>query len=244
MKLQSRPKIKKILFLLLSFQTAHAEQTFPPDWWKEVPREKAYSWEVLPQDAKQGEVILSKRTELGIFSNFAESSIVLDGKCFPTVEAFWQMMKYPESNSDERLTWTEKWPWTRDQVASMNGFSAKKAGQFANSLLIEQNQNWVSYQKNKIIFSSSTHGDHYNLIFRALVEKLRQNQDVQDLLLKTKDLILIADHHISSNSPDEWHYDKLWMLIRDQVKNKQLDLVSSEDPHLKTCKSIDLKDIH
>lgn len=154
------------------------------------------------------------------------------------------MMKYPESNSDERLTWVASWPWTRDQVASMNGFSAKKAGQFANSLLDQKNQNWVTYQGKQIIFSSSTHGDHYNLIFRALIEKLRQNQTVQDLLLKTENLILVADHHISNNSPDEWHYNKLWMLIREQMRNKQLDLSSTEDLHLKTCKSIDLKDIH
>ena len=45
-------------------------QDFPSDWWRPVPREDAASWEILPQDALPGEVILSKRTELGIFSYF------------------------------------------------------------------------------------------------------------------------------------------------------------------------------
>jgi hypothetical protein len=46
----------------------HPEDThaYPAAWWAPVPRESAASWEILPQDAGPGEVILSKRTELGI----------------------------------------------------------------------------------------------------------------------------------------------------------------------------------
>jgi hypothetical protein len=46
---------------------AHAKD-YPREWWIDIPRHEAAAWEILPQDAKPGEVILSKRTELGILS--------------------------------------------------------------------------------------------------------------------------------------------------------------------------------
>ncbi len=59
-------------------------------------------WEILPQAAKPGEVILSKRNELGILSNFAATPFVLHGKRYASVEGFWQMMLYPEGAGDAR----------------------------------------------------------------------------------------------------------------------------------------------
>ena len=44
---------------------------YPAHWWTPVPAESAPAWEILPQAAKRGQVILSKRNELGILSNFA-----------------------------------------------------------------------------------------------------------------------------------------------------------------------------
>jgi len=55
------------------------------------------AWEVLPQAAKPGEVILSKRNELGICCpNFAATPFTLRGQRYASVEGFWQMMLYPE----------------------------------------------------------------------------------------------------------------------------------------------------
>src|SRR4051812_25790346 len=46
-----------------------AGSQYPPHWWAPVSKEGAPDWEIFPQDAKSGEVILSKRNELGILSN-------------------------------------------------------------------------------------------------------------------------------------------------------------------------------
>ena len=55
---------------------------YPDAWWQYVDPNTAPEWEILPQAAnrEKGEVILSKRTELGIFSNFAETPFEFDGK--------------------------------------------------------------------------------------------------------------------------------------------------------------------
>ena len=70
--------------------------TYPEEWWKKIPKKEAKWWEILPQEARTGEVILSKRTALGILSNFAATPFELDGKRYASIEGFWQMMKYPD----------------------------------------------------------------------------------------------------------------------------------------------------
>lgn len=61
-----------------------------------MPEEQKASWEILPQAAGPQEVILSKRNELGILSNFAATPFTFHGKRYAIVEGFWQMMLYPE----------------------------------------------------------------------------------------------------------------------------------------------------
>ena len=65
-------------------------------------KEGAPEWEILPQEAKPGEVILSKRNELGLLSNFAATPFEFRGKRYASLEGFWQMMKYPEGPDDPR----------------------------------------------------------------------------------------------------------------------------------------------
>ena len=50
----------------------------------------------VPQEAGAGEVILSKRNELGLLSNFAATPFVFRGRRDASLEGFWQMMLYPE----------------------------------------------------------------------------------------------------------------------------------------------------
>ena len=73
---------------------------YPEHWWTPVPADQAASWEVLPQQAQPGAVILSKRNELGLLSNFAATPFELDGKRYASVEGFWQMLLYPEGPTD------------------------------------------------------------------------------------------------------------------------------------------------
>jgi hypothetical protein len=208
---------------------------FPAHWWKEFPRANAKSWEILPQDAGPNEVVLSKRNELGLLSNFADTSFVFHGVCYPTVEAFWQMMKYPENSDDLRWTWARPWKYTRQQVSQMNGYAAKSAGNYANFLMEKNNANWITFEGKAIPFATKEPKEHYDLVWHALIEKVRQNPEVLQVLMATKELKLIPDHSISERSPREWHYNLLWMDIRKLVDEKNLDLKTQEDMNLKTC---------
>ena len=69
------------LFFLFWVITPQTFANYPQEWWVEIPRDQARSWEILPQDANEGEVILSKRTELGIFSNFSYTPFCLKTNC-------------------------------------------------------------------------------------------------------------------------------------------------------------------
>lgn len=214
------------------------QKDFPAIWWQEVPRDQAKSWEILPQDAGVNEVILSKRNELGLISNFAETSFVYHGVCYPTVEAFWQMMKYPENQDDPRWSWATNWKYTRAQVTQLNGYAAKSAGNYANFLMDKNDANWVTFEGKVLTFAKKVPEEHYRLIWEASIEKLRQNPQVLKVLLATKDLKLRPDHEVSDEAPQEWHYYALWTKLRELVQTNQLSLESKEDLSLKTCKGL------
>src|SRR5437870_13905798 len=83
-------------------QATPAVQTvsrYPSHWWAPVSKEGAPDWEILPQEAGPGEVILSKRHELGLLSNFAATPFTFHKKRYASLEGFWQMMKYPEGDA-------------------------------------------------------------------------------------------------------------------------------------------------
>lgn len=210
---------------------------FPEHWWKAIPLDQKKSWEILPQEAGPNEVILSKRNELGLLSNFAETSFVFKNVCYPNVESFWQMMKYPDTElkDDVRTDWTTNWKYTRAQVQTLNGYAAKAAGNYANDLMSKNNANWVSLHGQILPFAEETPGEHYRLIVQVFIEKIRQNPKVLSLLLQTKNLKLRPDHHISKEAPLEWNYNLLWMDIRSQLQKNELSLTSDENLNLKTC---------
>ena len=72
--------------ILLSCSTP--AQKYPAHWWTQVSKDGAPTWEILPQEAGPGEVILSKRHELGLLSNFAPTSFTFRGKRYASVEGF------------------------------------------------------------------------------------------------------------------------------------------------------------
>ncbi len=204
----------KIFFLfVISFSASAA--TYPEHWWAEVPREGAPAWEVLPQDAAPGEVILSKRNELGILSNFAATAFVLDDVNYASVEGFWQMMKYPETSDDPRSVLV--YPFSREEVSAMTAFTAKDAGKIGELKMKELGIDWVSYQGTRMTYCSVEKGLHYELIKRAMIEKVNQNPEVKRILLLTGDLILRPDHHAEGCQAPEWKYYELWMEIRSNL---------------------------
>ena len=209
--------MKKLSFLVL-FLVVFGPPCFgfyPPHWWTEIPRENIPSWEILPHEAKDGEVILSKRTELGVFSNLANTPFTYDRVLFQSVEGFWQMMKYPENTEDPR----SKLPYdkTRKDVASLHGFTAKKAGTLANKIMLDHHIDWISYQGRRFNYKDLAEGSafHYQLIYNAIKAKIDQNPKLKKLLKQTDGLVLRPDHYQSENLPKSYYYHQILMDIRD-----------------------------
>jgi len=195
---------------------------FPKSWWEPVSRDGAPDWEILPQDAKRCEIILSKRTELGILSNFAQTPFFLQGIHYESVEGFWQMMKYPEGNHDPRSDFPDAdWKFTRKEVSQMVGFKAKRAGSRASKVMKKMDINWVTFKGRRITYRTEEKGPHYEIILAAMTAKLEQNPAVQRILLETESLILKADHTQSANTPPAWRYYKIWMELRAKLQREQ-----------------------
>ena len=194
-----------------------ARTNYPAHWWTPVSTNVAPSWEILPQEAGPGEVILSKRHELGLLSNFAPTPFTFRGKRYASLEGFWQMMKYPENEDDPRAKSTGlRWSHTREQVAQMTAFEAKRAGDLGSENMKRMGITWVSFEGKRMEYRPVAPGDHYRLIVAATREKVRQNPEVKRVLLGTGDLILKPDHHQESNAPAAWRYYEILMQIRDE----------------------------
>jgi len=199
-----------------------ARTNYPVRWWTPVATNGAPSWEILPQEAKPGEVILSKRNELGLLSNFAATPFTFRGKRYASLEGFWQMMKYPEGADDPRAKSVElPWAHTREQVAQMTAFEAKRAGDLASENMKRLGITWVSFQGQRMEYRPAAPGEHYRLIVAATREKVRQNPEVQRVLLATGDLILKPDHHQEANAPAAWRYYEILMQIRAESQRRK-----------------------
>jgi hypothetical protein len=124
-----------------------ARTNYPAHWWTTVPTNGAPAWEILPQAAAPGEVILSKRHELGLLSNFAPTPFHFRGQRYASLEGFWQMMKYPEGAADPRASFPGlEWRFTRDQVAQLTAFDAKRAGNLAERNMKQMGITWVTFE--------------------------------------------------------------------------------------------------
>jgi len=192
---------------------------YPAHWWTPVPEDQKPAWEVLPQAARPGEVILSKRNELGILSNFGATPFTLRGQRYASVEGFWQMMLYPEGPGDPRakapgITWTH----SRQEVAQMTGFEAKDAGTLAEENMRKMGIDWVTFEGRRMKYRSKKKGDHYRLILEAMRAKLAQNPKVREILLSTGDLVLLPDHIQEADPPPEWLYFRIWMDLRRELQ--------------------------
>ena len=204
------------LLLAVAFQAQPAN--YPAHWWTPIPEERKASWEILPQAARPGEVIVSKRNELGILSNFAATPFTFHGKRYASVEGFWQMMLYPEGPRDPRAAAPGiVWPHTRDEVAAMTAFDAKDAGTAAEENMRKMGIGWVTFEGKRLPYRSKTRGEHYRLIVAAMHAKLEQNPRVRETLLATGTLVLRPDHIEEADAPAEWRYCDVWMEIRREI---------------------------
>jgi predicted NAD-dependent protein-ADP-ribosyltransferase YbiA (DUF1768 family) len=224
--LNTKPIKLFLLFFILLFiskctsirQEVSYTPKYPEHWWTPVYDENKPSWEILPQEAGPNEVILSKRNELGILSNFAATPFIYKGKLYASLEGFWQMMKYPEGPDDPRTLYNGiEWKYTRDQVAQLISFEAKRAGDLAEANMRLMKITWVTFEGKQFEYRSKIPGEHYRLIVEAMHEKVLQNPEVKRILFSTGDLILKPDHHQDPDSPPEWRYYEILMMIRKEL---------------------------
>jgi len=200
---------------------AQRPQSYPSHWWAPVPEDQKASWEILPQAARPGEVILSKRNELGILSNFAATPFTFRGKRYASVEGFWQMMLYPEGPDDPRaIAPGIVWPHRREEVAQMIAFEAKDAGDAGEENMRKMKIDWVTFEGQRMEYRSKKKADHYRLIVEAMRAKLDQNPRVREVLLSTGDLVLLPDHIQEPDPPAEWLYFRLWMDLRSELQGR------------------------
>lgn len=198
-----------------------ARTNYPAHWWTPVPTNGAPAWEILPQAAGPGEVILSKRNELGLLSNFAATPFTFHGKRYASLEGFWQMMKYPENADDPRATFPGlQWDYTREQVAQLTAFDAKHAGDLASKNMQQMGITWVTFEGKRMEYKPAVPGEHYRLIVAATRAKVRQNPEEKKVLLATGDLILKPDHYQEPNAPAAWHYYDILMQIRAELQRE------------------------
>jgi predicted NAD-dependent protein-ADP-ribosyltransferase YbiA (DUF1768 family) len=202
--------------------SATHDSRYPANWWAPAPKDGAPAWEILPQEAGAGEVILSKRNELGLLSNFAATPFDFKGKHYASLEGFWQMMKYPEGPDDPRAKFPGlEWKLTREQVAALTGFEAKRAGPPADANMKKMGITWGTFEGKRFEYRPAEPGDHYRLIVEATRAKVQQNPEVQKVLLATGDLILKPDHHQEANPPPAWRYYEILTQIRGDLKKQR-----------------------
>jgi len=205
-----------------SRQPAPSSPRYPAHWWAPVSKDGAPEWEILPQEAGPGEVILSKRHELGLLSNFASTPFVFRGKHYASLEGFWQMMLYPEGKDDLRTRAPGlEWKYTREQVAKMTSFEAKSAGTLAEENMKRMGITWVTFEGQQIEYRPAGPGEHFRLIVAATWEKVRQNPEVKKALLATGDLILKPDHYSEPNAPAAWRYYEILTQIRAELQKQE-----------------------
>jgi predicted NAD-dependent protein-ADP-ribosyltransferase YbiA (DUF1768 family) len=200
-------------------QSPARDPRYPAHWWTAVSKDGAPSWEILPQEAGPGEVILSKRHELGLLSNFAPTPFTFRGKRYASLEGFWQMMLYPEGPDDPRARFPGiEWKHTRDEVAQMTAFVAKDAGTLAEANMAKMKIDWVTFEGKRLDYRPAKPGAHYDLIVATTREKVAQNPEVKKVLQSTGDLILRPDHHQEPNAPAAWRYFEILMKIRSELR--------------------------
>jgi len=190
--------------LLLHFAAFHvAAQTaikrdprYPAHWWTPISDPSKPDWEILPQEAGSGEVILSKRHELGLLSNFAPTPFTYRGKRYGSLEGFWQMMLYPEGPKDPRAqTPRIVWKYTRDQVAQMTAFEAKSAGTLAEQNMEQISIDWVTFEGKRFKYRSMKPGEHYRLIVEA-TRDFPSEFEVLHLVLAHRHLVGVVNENV------------------------------------------------
>ena len=151
-----------------------------------------------------------------MLSNFAATPFEFHGKKYASLEGFWQAMKYPEDADDPRAK--AEWKYTREQVAQLTGFDAKRAGDVGSDNMKKLGIDWVSFEGKRFEYRPKIPGEQYRLIVEATRAKVEQNPEVRRVLLATGTLVLKPDHRQEADAVAAWRYYDILMLIRTELQ--------------------------
>jgi hypothetical protein len=139
------------------------------------------------------------------------------------------MMKYPEGADDARAKFPGlTWQYTRDQVAQLTAFNAKRAGDFGSANMKKMNIDWVTFEGKQMPYRPKEPGEHYRLIVEATRAKVQQNPEVKRVLLATGALSLKPDHHQEPNAAAAWRYYEILQNIRHELRKESGSSAQSE----------------
>ena len=86
------------------------------------------------------------------------------------------MMKYPDDPSDPRAKFPGiHWKFTREEVAQMAAFQAKRVGDLASENMKKMGIDWVTFEGRKMKYRTQEKGEHYDLIVEVTRAKIPQN---------------------------------------------------------------------
>ena len=138
-----------------------ARAKHPARWWAPVSTDGAPAWKILPQAAGPGEVIVSKRHELGLLSNFAATPFIFRGTRYASVEGFWEMMLYPEGPDDPRAGPRHRFGSTR--ASALRRWSPlRRARTLAQQNMAHMGITWVSFEGRRFDYRPARPGRHYD----------------------------------------------------------------------------------
>ena len=219
------------VILFCAFGAMSASTQYPDHWWKPVTDDKVPSWEILPQAASRdkNEVIISKRNELGIMSNFAATPFTMLKTNYASIEGLWQSMKQPENEKDLRMKVSKEWPHKREDVEKLTAFEALKAGKAAEAIMKANGITWVSFRGHKLEYKGKHADAYYEIIEAATRAKIDQNPDVRKVLLDTGTLILRPDHHEDKDGTKAWKYYEIYMNLRTELQKNPNKKLYNED---------------
>lgn len=225
----------KLILLTLLFSgiaISSPKFSYPDIWWAPITDPNPPSWEILPQAAskEKNEVILSKRTELGIMSNFAATPFTMLGTRYASLEGLWQSMKLPEDYpADPRWAKQSQWPIKRNEVENQTAFEALKSGKDAQKIMKEHGITWVSFRGLKIDYKGNDVLAFYDVIEAATRAKIDQNPEVKKILLSTGNLKLRPDHHEDSDATIAYRYYDIYVKLRTELQKNPSKALYSDD---------------
>jgi predicted NAD-dependent protein-ADP-ribosyltransferase YbiA (DUF1768 family) len=235
-----------LVCLLVGLATIGAPTAYPDLWWKPVTDKVVPGWEILPQAAARdkNEVIISKRNELGVMSNFAAAPFTMLKTKYASVEGLWQSMKFPEDEKDQRMIVSQAWSPKRADVEALTAFDALKAGKAAEAIMKDKSITWVSFHGNKIEYKGQHADAYYEIIEAATRAKIDENPDVKRVLLATGDLKLRPDHHEDKDGTKAWKYYDIYMKLRKELQQNPSKKLYNEDWYKDFAKKYKLTSIH